>query len=41
MTKYATGVRPIIIIIIKITWHIKLGRGIPYTPERPQNHDTK
>ena len=29
-----------IILIVKITWHIELGRGIPCEPDRSQNHDT-
>ena len=29
------------IIIIKITWHIELGKETPYKPEQPQNHDTR
>ena len=30
-----------IIITIKITWHLELGKGYRYKSERTQNHDTK
>ena len=28
-------------IAIKITWHIEIGKEIPYKQEQPQNHNTK